>query len=65
MRQSLGECKVIITSWMSAEARALLTDRSMRAKNGSANTFGVSSPITSATDPACRLATDREARLRT
>ena len=26
VRQSRGECKVIITSWMSAEARALLTD---------------------------------------
>jgi hypothetical protein len=65
VRQSRGECKVIITSWMSAEARALLTDRSMCEKNGSANTFSVSSPTTSATDPACRLGTDRAARLRT
>jgi hypothetical protein len=54
-----------MTSWESTEDSALLTDLSMRAKNGSAKTLSVSSPMTSATDPARRLDGARAARLRT
>jgi hypothetical protein len=54
-----------MTSCTSAEDSALLTERSMRAKKGSVKTLTVSSPMTSAMDPARRLAGERAARLRT
>ena len=54
-----------MTSCESAKDSSLLTERSMRAKNGSAKTRTVSSPTTSATDPARRVADERAARLRT
>jgi hypothetical protein len=52
-------------SCRSAEVSALLTARSMRAKNGSANTFAFSSPTMRAIEPARRHAGDLAARLRT
>ena len=54
-----------MTSWKSTKDSSLLTDPSMRAKNGSAKTLTVSSPMTSATDAARRLDGERAARLRT